>query len=86
MRVDKRSCTMQGHMGAFDQGRGVLSRCSQYDRVKAAPCFSGRLCACGSPVGHGLTSMISNLCSGAVGLGWNEEVSDGGEDRHEMLQ
>ncbi|CDX42599.1 conserved hypothetical protein [Mesorhizobium sp. SOD10] len=48
--------------------------------------LSGRLCILGFPRGHGLASAGSNLCCGAVGLGWDEEVSDGGEDRHEMLQ
>lgn len=48
--------------------------------------FSGRPCTHGFPRGHCLASMGSNLCCGAVGLGWDEEVSDGGEDRHEMLQ
>ncbi|NKK54328.1 hypothetical protein GFL70_36915, partial [Rhizobium leguminosarum bv. viciae] len=43
--------------------------------------FSGRPCTHGFPRCHCLASMGSNLCCGAVGLGWDEEVLDGGEDR-----
>ncbi|NKL31300.1 hypothetical protein E0H72_33985 [Rhizobium leguminosarum bv. viciae] len=39
--------------------------------------FSGRPCTHGFPRGHCLASMGSNLCCGAVGLGWDEEVSEG---------
>jgi hypothetical protein len=40
----------------------------------------------GFPFRHGLKAMIPDLRSGAVCRGWNEEVTEGGEDRDEALQ
>ncbi len=64
-------------------GAVTLFECGQ---VRPSRRFSARPCTHGFPRGYCLASMGSNLCCGAVGLGWDEEVSDGGEDRHEMLQ
>ncbi|WP_353024139.1 hypothetical protein [Mesorhizobium sp. M1403] len=47
---------------------------------------SGKPPACGVPFGDGLKAMFSDLGSGAVYMGWNEEVADGGEDGDEVLQ
>lgn len=65
--------------------RGVVTL-FECGHVRPTLRFSGRPCTHGFPRGHCLASMGSNLCCGAVGLGWDEEVSHGGEDRHEMLQ
>lgn len=71
---------------SFRLPRTALSRCLKCGRLRPTPRFSDRPCTHSFPRGHCLASMGSNLCCGAVGLGWDEEVSDGGEDRHEMLQ
>ncbi|SDA99816.1 hypothetical protein SAMN02927914_06733 [Mesorhizobium qingshengii] len=70
----------------FSGRQWALSRCLKCGRVRPTPRFSGRQCTHGFPRGHCLASMGSNLCCRAVGLGGDEEISDGGEDRHEMLQ
>ena len=70
----------------FEGDELALSRCLKRGRLRQTPRFSDRPCTHCLPGGHGPASMSSNLCCGAVGLGWDEEVSDGGEDRHEMLQ
>ncbi|RWX13865.1 hypothetical protein ELH43_39135 [Rhizobium ruizarguesonis] len=63
---------------SFTAGVVTLFECGQ---VRPSLRFSGRPCTHGFPRGHCLASMGSNLCCGAVGLGWDEEVSHGGEDR-----
>lgn len=70
-------------MAYVERGVVTLFDCS---RVVPTPRFSGRACTHGFPHGHGLASMGSNSCCGTVALGREEEVSGGGEDRHEMLQ
>lgn len=70
-------------------GIKVIERCCHIVRTvgvrERKACLSGKPTAYGVPFGDGLKAMNSDLGSGAVCRGWNEEVADGGEDGHEVL-
>ncbi|MHC2296182.1 methionyl-tRNA formyltransferase [Rhizobium mongolense] len=83
--LDRSVSLVVAQLAILKAGGGVVTL-FECGHVRPTLRFSGRPCTHGFPRGHCLASMGSNLCCGAVGLGWDEEVSDGGEDRHEMLQ
>jgi hypothetical protein len=62
-----------------------MSHCLKYRRAKPQATFSDNLAAHCFPFRHGKQAVISDLGSGAIYTGRNEEIADGREERNEML-